>query len=302
MRIVPHRSTLYANSFASTKVLVSIVLILVVVLASVFAAAYYFLTVAVPARSLREQTPTPTGYAFSLVSRHLSPSTSTPNLPSSPTPTVPSQTTYPKYSLSEAISAGYVEASITGVTGSSSIFNFNFSFGSTRGASSGDCIILHIKRLVNYTIEIDPIPMGTLLVPNSADAQTMAVLKLQGIAEGSRYRPREIILLQNSDPVEYLFSAYCVNFEKDNPTELTVFTQSGSADANVLKIFNALSQLSEDVTSVTAIQTAVFVVTNDVSQSELKARFTSDATAIQNAKTILQKAGVDTSNKRLFAG
>lgn len=215
MRIVPHRSTLYANSFASTKVLVSIVLVLVVVLASVFAAAYYFLTVGVPAQSFREQTPTPTATPFPW-STTPSPSTPTPNLPSSPTPTVPSQTTYPKYSLSEAISAGYVEANITGVTGSSNIFNFNFSFGSTRGASSGDCIILHIKRLVNYTIEIDPIPMGTLLVPNSADAQTMAVLKLQGIAEGSRYRPREIILLQNSDPVEYLFSAYCVDFEKDN--------------------------------------------------------------------------------------
>lgn len=301
MRIITHKSSFYAHSFSSTRVLVSIVLILIVVLASVFAAAYYFLIVAVPVRSFRDQTPTPTATPFPW-STTPSPSTSTPNLPSSPTPTVPSQTTYPKYSLSEAISAGYVEANITGVTGSSSIFNFNFSFGSARGASSGDCIILHIKRLVNYTIEIDPIPMGTLLVPNSADAQTMAVLKLQGIAEGSRYRPREIILLQNSDPVEYLFSAYCVDFEKDNPTELTVFTQSGSADANVLKIFNVLGQLSEDVTSVTAIQTAVFVVTNNVSKSELSARFTSDATAISNAKTILQTAGIDTSNKRLFVG
>lgn len=70
----------------------------------------------------------------------------------------------------------------------------------------------------------------------------------------------------------------------------------------MLKIFNVLGQLSEDVTSVTAIQTAVFVVTNDVSKSELSARFTSDAAAISNAKTILQTAGIDTSNKRLFVG
>jgi hypothetical protein len=179
---------------------------------------------------------------------------------------------------------------------------FDFDFG-TRGASSGDCIILHLRRLVNSTIEIEPIPMGTLLVPNSASAQTMTVLKLQGITERAGYhKAREKIILDTKDPVQYLFSAYCVDFTKDNPTDYTLFTQSGVADANVLKIFNAISQLPKGVATVTAIQTAVFVVTNDVSLSELSARFTSNATEIQSAKTILQTAGIDTSNKRLVVG
>jgi hypothetical protein len=97
-----------------------------------------------------------------------------------------------------------------------------------------------------------------------------------------------------------LFSGYCVNFNKDNPSESTIFTMTGFADANVIKIFNVLNQLSENVTKIAAIQSAVFAVTDNVSRSELQSRFSATATDIQNARTILEKAGIDTTNKRLF--
>jgi hypothetical protein len=292
LRIYSFRSSSPASKDVNSRALLAAAIILIVLVPVSLVAALYYLSQPVTRQNVPIQSQTPAISSPAPVT----PTTESPASPVTPSPNI---ITYPTFTLSEAIAAGYVEANITGVTGTSSIFSFNFSFG-THGASSGDSIILHIKRLVNYTIEITPIPLGTLLVPNLASAQTMAILTLRGIASGSMYAPREIILLSNNDPVDYLFSAYCVDFEKDNPTELTVFTQSGNADPNVIKIFNALSQLSSDITSVTAIQAAVFVVTNDVSKSELTSRFTSDASEIANAKTILQTAGIDTSNKRLF--
>lgn len=154
---------------------------------------------------------------------------------------------------------------------------------------------------MNYTIEIEAIPTGTLLVPSSVNTQNMAVLRLQGLVKpGNKYAVRDRIVLDTSDSVQYLFSGYCVNFNKDNPSESTVFTMNGLADANVIKIFNVLNQPSENVTKIAAIQTAVFAVTDNVSRSELQSRFSATATDIQNAKTILEKAGIDTTNKRLF--
>ncbi len=210
------------------------------------------------------------------------------------TPWSPFGSSYPQYTLSEAISAGYVEANITGVSG--------LTLGlPTSGACSGDVIILHITRLTNETIEIIPFPTGTLLVPDSSSAPDMAVLKLQGIEVGAGYhKMRTQIILDTSEPVEYLYSAYCLDITKNNPNASTVFTQSGMADADVIKIFNAVDELPSSTTTITAIQTAVFAVTNNVSPSELAAKFTSNTTEIQNAKTILEQAGIDTTTLKLY--
>ena len=141
------------------------------------------------------------------------------NLPSLTTTPI----SIPKYNLSDAIAAGYVEANITG----------HSSIDAPNGASSGDSIILNIKRLTNFTIEIEPIPTGILLV-GSGDAQNMAVLNLQGlkVAEFGYYH-RDRIILDTSDAVQYLFSGYCVTFDKQNPTSATLFNQSGMADARL---------------------------------------------------------------------
>ena len=171
--------------------------------------------------------------------------------------------------------------------------------GYSFGSSSGDSIILNIKRLISYTIEIEPIPNGTLLAA-SGDAQNMAVLKLQGLYSGLRYTILDRIILDTPNSVQYLFSAYCVNFHRSNPTSSTLFAQSGLADANVLKIFNVLNQLPSNVTTISAIQTAISVVTDNVSRSELQSTWPSCVPEIQNARVILEGAGIDSSNAKLF--
>jgi len=194
-----------------------------------------------------------------------------------------------RYSLSEAVEAGYVEANITGITYMLS------------GVSSGDSIILHIKRLVNYTIEIDTIPTGTLLTA-SGNAQNMAVLALKGLNGGLFYKPVDRIILDIADALEYLFSAYCVDFDKPNPTKETTFYINEMADEEVLKVFKVLDDLPEDVATIAAIQTAIFVITDDITLEELENRFPSGLNQTDNARKILEKAGIDISTKRLFTG
>ncbi len=195
-----------------------------------------------------------------------------------PTPTP----TPVKTSLSNAIASGYVQATIVG-----------------NGGSSGDSILLHIKRLVSYEVEIDPLATGTYLA-TSGNAQNMVILKLQGIYHGGPYTPTSRILLTNTNEVVYLFAAYCMNFHNSNPEDSTQFSVSGTANSDVTKILNAISNLSPTIANTAAIQTAIWTVTDNVSLNQLSSIFPSGVSQVGNAKTILITAGVDTSNKQLF--
>lgn len=129
----------------------------------------------------------------------------------------------------------------------------------------------------------------------------MAVLKLIGLyLYLSYYEPTDRIILDEAGWQQYIFDGYCVNFHKNNPTSSTLFTQSGLADGNVLKIFNAVSQLPSNVTTTGAIQTAVSVVTDNVSLTELQTTWPGNVAEISNARLILEKAGIDISNALLF--
>jgi hypothetical protein len=214
-------------------------------------------------------TPTPT-------LNHVYPTTiPTPMLTPTPTPI--------KTSLSNAIALGYVQASITG-----------------NGASSGDSIILNIKRLVTYTVEIDPLSLGTVLT-TSETAQSMVINKLEGIENGDNtYTPTNRILLVTSNQVAYLFNAYCLTFHRSNPESSNLFTASGMASANVVKILNVLPSLAPSITTVSAVQTAIWTVTDNIGLNDLSTTFPSGVNQIGNAKTILIAAGIDTAGKQLF--
>jgi len=153
---------------------------------------------------------------------------------------------------------------------------------------------------VSYTVEIDPPALGTLLVA-SGNTQSMVILKLEGIDHGGSYTSASRILLTSTDEVTYLFSAYCLNFHGSNPEESNVFSVSGTANSDVLKILNAVGNLSPSVANIAAIQTAIWTVTDNISLSELSSTFSSGVSQVGNAKTILIAAGVDTSNKQLFS-
>ncbi len=168
------------------------------------------------------------------------------------------------------------------------------------GVSAGDSVIVNIFRKVNYTIEIEKIPMGTLLVAGSG-TQAMAILDLRGKnLIFNSFTVVDKIVLDKSTWQDYIFSAYCVNLHKDIPSSSTLFQMSGMADPNILKIYSSLDKQPSSNSEIAALQTAIYVVTDNISPTELQNIFPSGVPEIQNAKAILTKAGIDISNASLF--
>lgn len=195
----------------------------------------------------------------------------------------------PKYTLSEVIENKYAEVEITGMRGLLG-----------RGICAGDSILVQLKRLTPYVIEVK-VPRGTLLLA-SGEEQNMVVVKVTGIpTDEFFYKPTSKIVLDTIDIVKYILRAYCVDFHKPNPNQDTLFSLGGSADPEVLKVLNVLDELPSNVTTVEAVQTAIFVVTDNVSREELQERFPVEPEDIENAKVILEAAGIDVSSKELFA-
>lgn len=193
---------------------------------------------------------------------------------------VPASTIIPKYSLSDAIENKSIRTKITG-----------------NGASSGDSISLEITRLTSHTIEIT-VPKGTVLLASDG-SQNMVIRKVRGIAKDSaRMIPVSKIVLDSSETQIFISEAYCMNFQKENPSTETEFTFGTLADPKILKILNALDNLSSDITSIGAIQTAIWIVTDDVSMKELEDRFPVEQKDIDNAKIILEEASINITSTR----
>ncbi|MCW3134040.1 MAG: PKD domain-containing protein [Methanophagales archaeon] len=198
------------------------------------------------------------------------------------TDTIKITVTTPRYTLSEAIDKNFVKAEITG-----------------SGASSGDSINLELTRLTPYTTEIT-VPKGTVLL-SSGVAQNMVVYKVSGIPKGTMWiTPVTKIVLDSSEPQTFILEAYCLDFHKENPSSSTKFSVGTLTNSQILRILDASDNLSSDITSVGAIQTAIWVVTEDISKKELVDRFPVEQKDIDNAKVVLEEAGIDTTSKRLF--
>jgi len=208
--------------------------------------------------------------------------TVTDNSGLSDTDTIEITVTTPRYTLSEAIDKNFVKAEITG-----------------SGASSGDSINLELIRLTLYTTEIR-VPKGTVLLA-SGIAQNMVVYKVSGIPKDTMWiTPVSKIVLDSSEPQTFILEAYCLDFHKEDPRSSTKFSVGTLTDPQILRILDASDNLTSDITSVGAIQTAIWVVTENVSKKELIDRFPVDQKDIDDAKFILEEADIDTTSKRLF--
>src|SRR5712692_2880346 len=93
------------------------------------------------------------------------------------------------------------------------------------GSSSGDSMRVKVKRSPGapdpYSVTIPP---GTILRSRGA-GQSMVVSVVRGIDMGGGFfRPTSRILLRGSSWVSAILSAFCAEFEKDNPSPSTPFT------------------------------------------------------------------------------
>jgi len=186
------------------------------------------------------------------------------------------------YTLSEAVDNGLIKTKITG-----------------SGASSGDSVNLELTRLTSEKMEII-VPKGMVLIA-SDESQNMVVNRVSGIPEDSKWIiPVSEIILDSPDPQTYILEAYCLDFYKNNPGSNTRFSIETMTDPEIQSILDALDDLSPDITTVEAIQTAIWISTDDLSREELLDKFPVDQKEIDNARTILEEAGIDITSKLFF--
>src|SRR5881396_2141288 len=111
--------------------------------------------------------------------------------------------------LQAAVSRGLVEYSLAGT-----------------GASSGDSVKLRVKkasRAPSGPVDVT-VPPGSVLRSSSAGAQSMVVSSVSGIdMGGGRIRRTSQIHLTDAAEITLILSAFCAEFEKDNPSSHITF-------------------------------------------------------------------------------
>jgi hypothetical protein len=138
------------------------------------------------------------------------------------------------------------------------------------GASSGDSIKVTLLKGPNAAaepLEIS-IPAGTILKNGNGAGQDMVVGEVLGrVAGESSYEPTSNIVLTGNEAVTYILSAYCVNFEKDNPSEADLFS--------VMKPDPVLGCILKNSSglSVEARQAAVWIYSDNVSHAHMSEKF-----------------------------
>lgn len=172
-----------------------------------------------------------------------------------------------KISLQKALSNDWITVSFAG-----------------KGSSSGDAILMEIGRKTNKPLKVYVIP-GTILKSNEPNAQDMILSQVKGEMTGDRtYSPSDFIDLSSEEPIKYLLEAYCLNFDKDNPSTTTNF-RIGNVDEKLQKILYKGKVWGMPLQ---VIQAAIWISFENVSTYQLKQRFEINDAEIQKAKELLQ--------------
>lgn len=170
--------------------------------------------------------------------------------------------------LTVAIAAGKVTARIQG-----------------NGSSSGDSIEIVVAKAPNA----DPerlrltIAPGTRLRSGAASDQNMVVAGIRGRVVGANsYEPTAVIEATDGPPTKYIVDAYCVDFEKNNPSPNTHFALD-TIDSFLACILGSSSALSTE-----ARQAAVWIHTDDVTYGRLNKKFPVSASDWSAAQDVVR--------------
>jgi hypothetical protein len=195
------------------------------------------------------------------------------------------------YTISEAVAQGIVQVKANGYAGTS--------FG---GVSSGDVIKISFLRQRAETIRI-VVPLGTTLISDDSSRQNMVIMKLKGRDPSVLgYYPVSEIVLNQDDWQNFLFEAYCMNISKSNIMSSTTFSIGNTASHDIKAMLSAAQTLGTEIATISAIQTALWVLTDNPSFDDLSERFAVDDKTMNGAWTILDEAGLNPGSKNLFIG
>lgn len=171
-------------------------------------------------------------------------------------------------SLDQAVSEGKVQVEIFGL-----------------GGSTGDTILIKIKRKIPTTLRISLTP-GTVFESTSGNVQNMIGSKIKGERAGYNiYHPMSEIYLNNDDEREYVVEAYCLDFHKSNPGTSNSFSLSQIDD----RTKNIIVAGEKAGYSIEVIQSAIWIDRDRVTSSELKSRFSVSDEDIDSAQELLKE-------------
>ncbi len=180
--------------------------------------------------------------------------------------------------LKEALTLGAIEGGFEGT-----------------GSSSGDSVTLKAKGTLKFSV-CPGVQPGMVLANANAAAQNMVLARVSGVPDGVFLKPVTELRFEPGVEAEYAFEAYCLNFEKDNPSGSDRFLVEGTAPEAVLKI------LSAPGSSIEGRQLAIWAVTDNISTKDARDKFQSTDADLAAARAILQSAGLTADRYRLFSG
>lgn len=188
--------------------------------------------------------------------------------------------------LDEAVREGKVKIEISGL-----------------GGSTGDTILLDLKRKIPVTLRLSLTP-GTVFQSASGNVQNMIGSKIKGERMGpTSYRPGSEIYLYNDKKRSYIVEAYCLDFHKPNPGTNDSFLLSQTDD----RTKNIIIAGQRKAYSTRVIQSAIWIDRAKVTSSQLKSRFPVSDNDIVAARHLLaelqeSRSSVDKKSKELREG
>jgi len=172
-------------------------------------------------------------------------------------------------SLQGAVSAGIARASMHGI-----------------GGSSGDSVKIDVRK----TRKAGNKPLSLSLPPGSilhcgGDAQSMVVASVKGeMAGGNSYSPGSDIYLPDFNTHSYVVEAYCINFDKNNPSSDTSFSLR-HPDSMLARV---VSEAARRGLSVRATQAAIWIVTDGVSYDHMSSKFPVSSSDWAQARAVVK--------------
>lgn len=156
-----------------------------------------------------------------------------------------------------------------------------------RGYCSGLAIRLILTSQLNLTIDISLEP-GMILI-NSGSGQNMILLD------------QRTLEVEAEIEASYDLEGYCLDLHKGNPSifeNFTILNGTGEYGDEISALFDYLSRLPSSARPVIAVQLAIWVLTDDIARDEIP--FDYSESDIEKARELLEGAGFDVSEKRLF--
>lgn len=170
--------------------------------------------------------------------------------------------------LVDAAAAGRVEIQITGL-----------------GASTGDSMVITVRRLVPETLRLTLAP-GTMIKSGNQQTQDMVTAKIKGEripGDENRYWVMSEIVLADDRTRSFIVEAYCLDFDKENPNRGSTYRLL-SVDPRAKKII--LAGKERNVTP-EVLQASIWIDRAGLSDSALKQRFPVDDKDIKAARSLL---------------